>query len=105
MAGGRPKVGLILTDDERVPLDSLAHCPRTAPHLARRASIILACAEGGDNPSATQGRGRFPAAITLGAVRFSKDLWTPFCGFHWSGSVHSLEYAPRGSVRPGVLPS
>src|SRR5207253_8941741 len=49
MALGRPKVALILTDDERVQLDSLAHRSRTAPHLARRARIILACAEGIDN--------------------------------------------------------
>ena len=49
MAGGRPKVALILTDDERVQLDSLAHRSRTVPHLARRARIILACAEGIDN--------------------------------------------------------
>ena len=46
MAPGRPKVALILTDDERVRLGSLAHRSRTAPHLARRARIILACAEG-----------------------------------------------------------
>src|SRR3954464_7092422 len=46
---GRPKVALILTDDERVRLDSLAHRSRTAPHLARRGWIILACAEGHDN--------------------------------------------------------
>src|SRR5919106_7048877 len=46
---GRPKVALILTDDERVRLNSLAHRSRTAPHLARRARIILACAEGIDN--------------------------------------------------------
>jgi transposase len=46
---GRPKVALILTDDERVRLDSLAHRSRTAPHLARRARIILACAEGHDS--------------------------------------------------------
>jgi hypothetical protein len=46
---GRPKVALILTDDEHVRLDSMAHRSRTAPHLARRARIILACAEGHDN--------------------------------------------------------
>jgi transposase len=46
---GRPKVALILTDDERVRLDSLAHRSRTAPHLARRARIILACTEGLDS--------------------------------------------------------
>ena len=49
MALGRPKVALILTDDERMQLDSLAHRSRTAPHLARRARIILTCAEGVDN--------------------------------------------------------
>jgi hypothetical protein len=46
---GRPKVGLILSEDERVQLESLAHRSRTAPHLARRARIILACAAGADN--------------------------------------------------------
>jgi transposase len=46
---GRPKVALILTDDERLRLNSLAHRSRTAPHLARRARIVLACAEGDDN--------------------------------------------------------
>ena len=46
---GRPKVALMLTDDERVRLDSLAHRSRTAPHLARRARIVLACATGHDN--------------------------------------------------------
>ena len=39
----RPKVALILTDDERVRLDSLAHRSRTAPHLARRARILSEC--------------------------------------------------------------
>ncbi len=49
MALGRPKVALIVTDEERMRLESLAHRSRTAPHLARRARIILACAEGQDN--------------------------------------------------------
>ena len=40
---------MILTDDERVRLDSLAHRSRTAPHLERRARVILASAEDQDN--------------------------------------------------------
>jgi transposase len=36
----------MLTPDERQRLDSLAHRSRSAPHVARRARIILACAEG-----------------------------------------------------------
>jgi transposase len=49
MRMGRPKVALILTDDERRSLDSLAHRSRSAPALARRARIILACADGADS--------------------------------------------------------
>jgi predicted translation initiation factor SUI1 len=42
-------VALMLAEDERLRLDSLAHRSRTARHLARRARIVLACAEGHDN--------------------------------------------------------
>src|SRR6202790_4320027 len=49
MRTGRPKVAWILTDEERHRLESLAHRSRSAPHVARRARIILACAEGTDS--------------------------------------------------------
>src|SRR5881409_3188394 len=49
MRTGRPKVALILTEDERQRLDSLAHRSRSAPHIARRARIILTCADGTDS--------------------------------------------------------
>ena len=46
---GRPKVPLVLTTPEQQALDSLAHRARTAPQVARRARIVLACARGLDN--------------------------------------------------------
>lgn len=46
MRTGRPRTLLMLTTDERQRLESLAHRSRSAPHVARRARIILACAEG-----------------------------------------------------------
>src|SRR5262249_12312636 len=49
MRTGRPKAALVLTTDERQHLDSLAHRARSAPDLARRARIVLACADGSDN--------------------------------------------------------
>jgi transposase len=49
MRRGRPKGALILTAEERRRLESLAHRSRSAPHVARRARIILACAEGTDS--------------------------------------------------------
>jgi hypothetical protein len=49
MRTGRPKVVLILADDERRRLESLAQRSRSAPHLARRVRIILTCTDGRDS--------------------------------------------------------
>jgi len=49
MRTGRPKQPLILTDEERERLQSLAHRARSQSLLARRARVVLACAEGLDN--------------------------------------------------------
>ena len=49
MRTGRPKKPLTLTDDERSRLESLAHRARSQALLARRARVVLACAEGLDN--------------------------------------------------------
>jgi transposase len=49
MRTGRPKTELILTDDEWQHLVSLSHRARTAAQPARRARIVLACADGQDN--------------------------------------------------------
>jgi transposase len=49
MRTGRPKQPLILTEEERDQLQSLAHRARSQPLLARRARVVLACAGGLDN--------------------------------------------------------
>ena len=49
MALGRPKAPLMLTTSEQETLASWAHRSRTAPQVARRARIVLACARGFDN--------------------------------------------------------
>lgn len=49
MRTGRPKQPLTLTEEERDRLQSLAHRARSQPLLARRARVVLACAEGMDN--------------------------------------------------------
>ncbi|MGH9158909.1 MAG: IS630 family transposase [Vicinamibacteraceae bacterium] len=51
MRTGRPRTRVMLSPDERHRLDALAHRSRSAPELARRARIILACAE--DRPTTT----------------------------------------------------
>ena len=84
---GRPKVALILTDDERVRLDSLAHRSRTAPYLARRARIVLTCAEGHDNKVVAK-RLRMSQTTSASGVR---DL----SASDWTGCMTS-----RGRARP-----
>lgn len=49
MRTGRPKQPLMLTEEERERLQSLAHRARSQSVLARRARVVLACAEGLDN--------------------------------------------------------
>jgi transposase len=51
MRTGRPKQPLSLTEEEQERLESLAHRARSLPALARRARVVLACAEGLDNKS------------------------------------------------------
>jgi transposase len=46
MRTGRPKQLLTLTEEQRERLQSLAHRSRSQPLLARRARVVLACAEG-----------------------------------------------------------
>src|SRR2546421_9423849 len=46
MRTGRPRKPLILTSEERDRLQSLSHRARSQPLLARRARVVLACAQG-----------------------------------------------------------
>jgi transposase len=49
MRSGRPKKPLMLTEEDRERLESLAHRARSQALLARRARVVLACAEGLEN--------------------------------------------------------
>jgi DNA-binding NarL/FixJ family response regulator len=51
MRTGRPKQPLTLTEEERERIESLAHRARSQPLLARRARVVLACAQGLSNQS------------------------------------------------------
>ena len=73
MRTGRPKAPLILTEDERQRLDSLAHRSRSAPHVARRARIILACAEGRDSKVVARRLHVTPATVGKWRGRFVRD--------------------------------
>ena len=49
MRSGRPKAELVLSREEREALEGLTRRRKTAAGLAKRAAIVLACAEGSNN--------------------------------------------------------
>ena len=70
MPGGRRKAPLVLTPTEQQQLISLAHRSRSAPALARRARLILACAEGQDNKVVARRLRMSPSTVCLWRARF-----------------------------------
>jgi transposase len=73
MRTGRPKTVLVLSDAERESLESLAHRSRTAPQLARRARIVLACAAGLDNKTVAKRLRLKPQTVGRWRGRFVRD--------------------------------
>src|SRR5919108_533720 len=73
MRTGRPKAPLLLSMEERRELQSIAHRSRSAPALARRARIVLACAEGCDNHTVARRLRATPATVGKWRSRFVED--------------------------------
>jgi transposase/transcriptional regulator with XRE-family HTH domain len=67
---GRPKAGLILTDDERAQLVSWSRRAKSAQSLALRSRIVLACADGQDNKQVAARLGCAPATVGKWRARF-----------------------------------
>jgi transposase len=70
MRTGRPKASIVLTPVEQKELDSLAHRSRSAPALARRARIVLACAEGRENQMIARRMRVSPTTVCKWRARF-----------------------------------
>ena len=73
MRTGRPKTPLTLSAQERSSLESLARRSRSAPQLARRAQIVLACAGGLDNQAVAKKLRLIPQTVGRLRGRFVRD--------------------------------
>jgi len=73
MRTGRPKAPLNLTPEEQAHLNSLARRSRSAPNPARRARIILACAQGHDNKAVGKRLRLSPTTVGKWRARFVSD--------------------------------
>src|SRR5580693_373637 len=73
MRTGRPKQPLILTEEERDRLQSLAHRARSQALLARRARVVLACSEGLDNHAVAKKLRCSLGMVGKWRARFLKD--------------------------------
>jgi len=67
---GRPKAPLVLTQEERQPLERWARRRTSAQAVALRARIVLACAEGATNKAVAEQLGIWPQTVTKWRGRF-----------------------------------
>ncbi len=72
MRTGRPKRPLIVNEEERQRLESLAHRARSQALLARRARVVLACADGLDNKTVAKKLRCSLGMVGKGRSRFLK---------------------------------
>ena len=111
MRTGRPKRALVLSDEEREILASMARRARSAPQIARRARIILQCAEGVDNQTVAhrlrvspQMVGKWRARFVEGRLEGLHDEPRPGAPRQLGDAqvedviVRTLEHTPRGAT-------
>ena len=111
MRRGRPLVTVRLTESERQQLDSWAHRSRSAPHLARRARIIQACAAGRPSTAVAKRLHVSPTTVCKWRARFVRDRLDGLLDEPRPGTprritdgqledvvVRTLETTPRGAT-------
>jgi transposase len=115
MRTGRPRTTVTLTAEERRQLESLAHRSRSAPDIARRARIILACAEGRATTAVARRLRQSPTTVCKWRARFLEERLDGLFDEPRSGAprsitdeqieqvvIRTLETTPRGATHWSV---
>jgi transposase len=115
MRTGRPRTTVTLTPDERQQLESLAHRSRSAPDVARRARIILACAEGRETTAVAKRLRISPTTVCKWRTRFLDERFDGLFDEPRPGAprtitddhveqvvIRTLETTPRGATHWSV---
>jgi len=115
MRTGRPRTAVMLTPDERQRLESLGHRSRSAPHVARRARIVLACAEGRETTGVAKRLHVSPTTVCKWRARFLQDRLDGLFDEPRPGAprqisdaqveqviIRTLESTPRGATQWSV---
>jgi transposase len=111
MRTGRPKAELTLTQEERRDLEGLARRRRSAPALAQRARMVLACAAGLDNRTVARRVRVAPSTVGTWRRRFVAERVTGLMDEPRPGAprqitdeqiedviVRTLETTPQGAT-------
>jgi hypothetical protein len=72
---GRPKAPLVLTEEERQPLERWARRRTSAQALALRARIVLGCAKGATNVAVATRLGIWPQTVAKWRVGSCPSGW------------------------------
>ena len=99
MRTGRPKLPLSLTESQRQQLESLAHRSRSRPLLARRARVVLACAEGLDNQTVAR---KLLCAVSMVGPGFCKVASKRWAMSHGRARPQSERRASRAGRHPDL---
>ncbi|HDR8909610.1 TPA: helix-turn-helix domain-containing protein, partial [Burkholderia multivorans] len=70
MQRGRPKIGLVLSDEERAALQAMERQHDSQAALALRARIVLGCADGLDNKVVAERNEVTPHTVAKWRARF-----------------------------------
>lgn len=90
MGAGRPATAIVLSGEERATLQRWLRRHNTSQQLARRARIVLACAEGDTNAVIAKREGCSPVTVSKWRLRFASERLGGLADLPRSGAPRTM---------------